>query len=172
MLTQIQPDGRVRCCVPFCRRTKTPQDRYAEWVCPTHWAVVDPRLRRLFRPAKRRRTRRHGETRAGAGQSKISTPSPAMPLSARPGSGRAASVRQSSAPLGSEKQKAPATEPRGPNDRQVWACDIPRRTLAGPIWRRAEVESSRESPTPSPGIRYQGTSRTGSELKIELVRWK
>ena len=94
-------------------------------------------------PAKRRRTRRHGETRAGAGRSKISTPSPAMPLNARPGSGRAASVRQSSAPRGSEKQKAPATEPRRPNDREVWACDIPRRTLAGPIWRRAEVESSR-----------------------------
>ena len=53
MLSQIQPDGRLHCCVPFCRRTKTPQDRYAEWVCPTHWTGVDPRLRRLFRACKK-----------------------------------------------------------------------------------------------------------------------
>jgi len=53
MLSHIQTDGRVRCCVPFCRRTRAPQDRFAEYICPAHWAAVDRRLRRLHAACKR-----------------------------------------------------------------------------------------------------------------------
>lgn len=31
--------GRVRCCVPFCRRT-TPAGRFREWICGKHWKAV------------------------------------------------------------------------------------------------------------------------------------
>ena len=53
MRTKILADERVRCCVPFCRRTRAPQDRFAEWVCPTHWTAVDRRLRRLHARCKK-----------------------------------------------------------------------------------------------------------------------
>lgn len=35
---------RVRCCVPFCGRTRKPGCN--EWICSGHWANVPRRLRR------------------------------------------------------------------------------------------------------------------------------
>ena len=53
MTTKPPDPTRLRCCVPFCGRTRAPQDRFAEWVCPQHWTAVDKRLRRLHAGCKR-----------------------------------------------------------------------------------------------------------------------
>jgi hypothetical protein len=39
------PWPRTGCIVPFCRRTTTMME--AEWICGTHWRLVDMGLRRL-----------------------------------------------------------------------------------------------------------------------------
>lgn len=38
---------RVRCVVPFCRRT-TARTEVAEWICGDHWQMVDLRARRVY----------------------------------------------------------------------------------------------------------------------------
>lgn len=59
------PDGRVCCCVPFCRRTRKRMrdcveiegltiDLCSEWICVDHWRLVADRTRRLHNMAKRR----------------------------------------------------------------------------------------------------------------------
>ncbi len=46
---------RVRCCVPFCRRTTKLQ--HDEWICGAHWTTVPREARVVFFRAKRRVTR-------------------------------------------------------------------------------------------------------------------
>lgn len=48
---------RIRCLVPFCRRT-TAAGRFSEWVCGRHWRQVSRRLRTRYHRAKRRALRR------------------------------------------------------------------------------------------------------------------
>lgn len=43
--------GRIRCCVPFCRRTTA--QPFLEWICHVHWPMVPPRLKAKRRLAKR-----------------------------------------------------------------------------------------------------------------------
>jgi len=45
-------NGRLPCCVPFCRRT-TKAGRFSEWICGKHWPLVPPELRRLKRGTER-----------------------------------------------------------------------------------------------------------------------
>lgn len=40
-------EGRIICCVPFCRRTYRNDDGYAEWICGPHWRAVPLRYRRF-----------------------------------------------------------------------------------------------------------------------------
>lgn len=44
---------RVPCAVPFCRRTRAP-DQFTEWLCGDHWRLVDARLRKLRRKILKR----------------------------------------------------------------------------------------------------------------------
>lgn len=37
--------ARIRCCVPFCRRT-TKAGRFGEWICAKHWPLVPASLKR------------------------------------------------------------------------------------------------------------------------------
>lgn len=46
---------RIRCSVPFCRRTTGRFSLPTEWICGDHWRGVPQRLRRLYSLAKRRR---------------------------------------------------------------------------------------------------------------------
>lgn len=44
---------RLRCCVPFCRRTRgdrknDPVTEEMEWICHEHWAVIPLRRRRVW----------------------------------------------------------------------------------------------------------------------------
>jgi len=40
---------RLRCCVPFCRRTRKNVDPHmAEWICGDHWRLLDLRHRRVY----------------------------------------------------------------------------------------------------------------------------
>ncbi len=55
---------RLRCIVPFCRRTTKPL--YREWICGKHWPLVDralkrrlARLKRLLRRCRTDRQWRH-----------------------------------------------------------------------------------------------------------------
>lgn len=56
--------GRLRCAVPFCRRTAKPLS--SEWICWKHWSAVDRtlkrRLVRLRRLARRCRSDRQYQT--------------------------------------------------------------------------------------------------------------
>ena len=52
---------RLRCSVPYCRRTYGNPDGYAEWLCGEHYRLADPSLRmrktaymRKLRAAERR----------------------------------------------------------------------------------------------------------------------
>lgn len=52
---------RVRCLVPFCRRT-TPAGRFgadAQWICGDHWRAI-PKPRRRVWGRLRKRWRRYG----------------------------------------------------------------------------------------------------------------
>lgn len=49
---------RLRCCVPFCRHTRGQRkgDRYPieegmDWICATHWRLVQPVAKRLQKRA-------------------------------------------------------------------------------------------------------------------------
>jgi len=44
--------GRINCCVPFCRRTRT-DIGFAEWICQPHWRLVPKQLKRRKRLAER-----------------------------------------------------------------------------------------------------------------------
>lgn len=50
---------RIRCVVPFCRRTAGQRKHWrpitadTQWLCGDHWRLVDKRLRRLVRKAQR-----------------------------------------------------------------------------------------------------------------------
>ncbi|MFG1270553.1 hypothetical protein V5F40_21625 [Xanthobacter sp. DSM 14520] len=58
---------RVRCCVPFCERTRgdrkgdRPLGPGTEWICSEHWQLV-PRRLKLIRSRLKRRTARFGWT--------------------------------------------------------------------------------------------------------------
>ena len=45
-------DDRLKCCVPFCRRTTRGQD-YGEWICGPHWRAVPRATRADLFAAKR-----------------------------------------------------------------------------------------------------------------------
>ena len=48
---------RIRCIVPFCRRTAPRAGRFAgddEFICGKHWLLVDRRLKRLYRRVRAR----------------------------------------------------------------------------------------------------------------------
>lgn len=44
---------RLRCLVPFCRRT-TRAGRYREWICGAHWRLTSRAWRRRFFLFRRR----------------------------------------------------------------------------------------------------------------------
>jgi len=43
---------RLRCLVPFCRRTRA-REGYSEWICAKHWPLVDRDLKRRYTRIKR-----------------------------------------------------------------------------------------------------------------------
>ena len=45
---------RIRCIVPFCKRTHAGNDAEEEWICPVHFARVD---RDLFKAYNRLHTK-------------------------------------------------------------------------------------------------------------------
>jgi hypothetical protein len=52
---------RLRCCVPFCRRTHKP-GQWAEWMCQKHWVLIRAERRRVYRRLERRWHRYRDET--------------------------------------------------------------------------------------------------------------
>lgn len=50
---------RLRCCVPFCRRTTGRYEPPTEWICADHYKLVPAKLKRLR--TKALRTRRIGQ---------------------------------------------------------------------------------------------------------------
>jgi hydroxyacyl-ACP dehydratase HTD2-like protein with hotdog domain len=38
---------RLKCCVPFCRRTTARAD-FTEWICGEHWRLLPLRARRVY----------------------------------------------------------------------------------------------------------------------------
>ncbi|WP_126975557.1 hypothetical protein [Frigidibacter oleivorans] len=46
---------RLRCCIPFCRRTHHNREGFGEWICQKHWSAVPKAMRRAYASAKRRR---------------------------------------------------------------------------------------------------------------------
>lgn len=60
---------RLRCCVPFCRRT-TKQAEFPEWICGDHWCLLPKQRRRAYgRHVKR--WRRYGPTHYGIAANRI-----------------------------------------------------------------------------------------------------
>lgn len=56
--------GRVRCAVPFCRRSIRASDLRPgdnDWLCAAHWSLVPKERRRIYHLARRR-----GNERAAA----------------------------------------------------------------------------------------------------------
>ena len=45
---------RIRCAVPFCRRTRRDDGSFTEWICQEHWVLTSARLRRIYSLRKRR----------------------------------------------------------------------------------------------------------------------
>lgn len=48
---------RIRCCVPFCRRTIDPaklEVGHTEWICEKHWRTVPRAIKQRRRQVKRR----------------------------------------------------------------------------------------------------------------------
>lgn len=45
---------RVRCAVPFCRRTRRQDGRFAEYLCQKHWPLVPKNYRRALTRVHRR----------------------------------------------------------------------------------------------------------------------
>lgn len=46
--------SRVRCVVPFCRRTREDDPRFSEWICGDHWRMVPKKYRQVYGRFKRR----------------------------------------------------------------------------------------------------------------------
>lgn len=44
---------RIKCIVPFCRRTTRARDEWDEWICADHYKPVPRRLKTLRRRARR-----------------------------------------------------------------------------------------------------------------------
>lgn len=57
-MTQENTNARVRCCVPFCKRTGAGIDhdggRVDEVICGPHWRAADADLRRRYNAERRR----------------------------------------------------------------------------------------------------------------------
>lgn len=49
---------RIRCCVPFCGRTKANDGTFDEWICQVHWQPVPRVMKRAY--ARIKREVRHG----------------------------------------------------------------------------------------------------------------
>ena len=47
---------RIPCCVPFCRRTRKP-DQYDQWICGVHWRLVPMAIKAEYRRDRRRARR-------------------------------------------------------------------------------------------------------------------
>lgn len=60
------PNGRLGCCVPFCRHTTAAWPEADEWICGDHWRLIDKANRQAYgRHAKRwRRFRSQDSGRA------------------------------------------------------------------------------------------------------------
>lgn len=48
---------RIRCCVPFCRRTVSADKGFDDWICCKHWRIVSYPTRAAYSLAKRRARR-------------------------------------------------------------------------------------------------------------------
>lgn len=46
--------GRVRCCVPFCRKTRKNELGFDEWLCGDHWRLIDKARRQVWGRINRR----------------------------------------------------------------------------------------------------------------------
>lgn len=46
---------RIRCCVPFCRRTTG--EPFREWICAKHWSMVPRTVRAVWSREKRQARR-------------------------------------------------------------------------------------------------------------------
>ena len=55
---KVTHNGRLMCCVPFCKRT-TKRTTGSEWICSKHWRLVDQPHRRVY-SRRWRRYRRDG----------------------------------------------------------------------------------------------------------------
>lgn len=58
----VDSPDRLRCCVPFCRRTRR-KDNFRDWICREHWVTVPRTYRRRWQRLERtykRRFARHG----------------------------------------------------------------------------------------------------------------
>lgn len=57
-MSQESTNDRVRCCVPFCKRTSAGVDdnghRIDEVICGPHWRAADPDLRRRYNAERKR----------------------------------------------------------------------------------------------------------------------
>lgn len=60
---------RLRCCVPFCRRT-TARCEHEEWICGDHWRLVPKDQRRVY-GRHLKRWRRYGNNAYGPAAARI-----------------------------------------------------------------------------------------------------
>ena len=60
---------RIKCCVPFCRRTTKRAD-FEQWICGPHWRLV-PKAKRQVYGRYLRRWRRYGDRAYGPAASRI-----------------------------------------------------------------------------------------------------
>jgi hypothetical protein len=60
---------RLRCIVPFCRRTTGRAD-FEEWICGDHWRLIDKDRRRVY-GRHLRRWRRYGSSAYGPAAARI-----------------------------------------------------------------------------------------------------
>ena len=61
--------ARIRCVVPYCRRTTARAD-FDEWICGDHWRLIDKVKRQVY-GRYLRRWRRYGSSEYGAAASRI-----------------------------------------------------------------------------------------------------
>lgn len=47
LFVDIEP-GRLRCCVPFCRKSRRNDVGFDEWICGDHWRMVDKSRRQVW----------------------------------------------------------------------------------------------------------------------------
>lgn len=46
--------SRLRCCVPFCKRTRADDGITVEIICGPHWVAIGRRYRQAYKRAQRR----------------------------------------------------------------------------------------------------------------------